>query len=243
MINNFKAPYAVVIIAFALVPAIISLFYFQDRDRSCADNNLSACQIDLLEESRAGDWALFGDLAAGDFQLRRNEIDNEIEIRRSMTPASKFRSGVTYTAGLFSSSWYEVTGDFRAEGQAGDSGAQLEIESDRWRFITDSAGRARKPWKHVDAFFRPADASPTVDISCHLWSAKSGHLARTLFKTLQIRRIQGSPPRRWLQFDLQKQEQMRLAASHPKKQGSVRSLGVALLLLSAVVGVCWRLAE
>ncbi len=214
------------------------------HDPPCADNDPSACRIDLLQGDLAERWSVFGGLAAARVHFKRNPDSTvEVEVDADSKSPSKFHSGIRYTAGLFSPGWYQFTADFQTASDNQPAGAQLEVESDRWRFIANAAPHTRSRWKHANVFFRPSDADPTATFSCRFWGAKGARSIRTTFKKMQIRKIAGDPPDSKTQFDLQQQEQVRLGGMRATGQGSTRSLAIALLVLLALAAVCWRLSE
>jgi len=60
---------------------------------------------------------------------------------------------------------------------------------------------------------------------------------------MRLVKIAGAPPPTAAQFDLEKKEQARLRKPELPRDGSFRSVGVTILFLGMIVGICWLLLE
>ncbi len=235
-------------VAVAVVAAVIISVLSYLTERPSVSNSASSSQIDLLKGNLTNDWSVFGSLSASD--VRFKQIDDgivEIDVLANTPSWSDGSSGVSYTASPLSSGWYEFTGAFRTGTNAIEGiGAQLEIHSSRWRFVMKADSRSADGWNNIDVYFRPADSSPSAEVSCRFWADSSHRVGRVLFRNMRLVKLAGAPPLGIAQFDLQRKEEARLGKPGRRGNGSDASLGgvwITVLFLATIVGVCWRLFE
>lgn len=249
-----RNPFDQALIAAAAIAAVIICGLSYLADRSCCGKAASSGEIDLLAGNLTGHWSVYGALSAA--QVSFNRIDDgsvEVRIRADDPSWSTANSGVSYTAGLFLPGWYEFTGEFKAD--VNDSqgiGAQLEVHSSHWRFVTKAHSRRKGRGEKINVYFRPSYSDPAAEISCRFWGETGDSAGRALFRNMRIVRIAGAPPPRAPHFDLAAQEEARLGKSWHPRRGSIllgrrtrpgRFLGAAVtvLLLGMIIGIFWRL--
>jgi hypothetical protein len=234
------------LVAAAVATAAILCVLSYLADRSCREKIVSNGQIDLLSGNLAERWKVFGALNAPEVSFERTNMGAvEAKIHPDTPAWSEVSSGVSYRAGLFVPGWYEFIGDFRADvNDIEGIGAQLEVHSDRWRFITKArAERAGSIGKKINVYFRPSATDPGAEISCRFWGQAGDHTARAVFQNMHIAKIAGTPPRTALRFDLEKTDEARPGNPKHSVTGSHRSVWVTVLFLELVAGICWRLLE
>ncbi|MGD1029124.1 hypothetical protein [Candidatus Binatus soli] len=241
------------IVAAAMTAAIIcGLSYLADRPWS--GKAASSSEIDLLAGNLTGQWSVYGALSATQVSFNRiSDGSVEVKIHADDPSWSTVDSGVSYTAGLFFPGWYEFTGEFQAEVDNSEGiGAQLEVHSSRWRFITKAHSRRKGRGEKINVYFRPAYSDPAAKISCQFWGGTGDSAGKAVFRNMRIVRIAGAPPAKAFYVDLAVQEEARLGKSWRPHKGRnalgwwmrldrFRGAGVAVLLLGMIVGISWRL--
>jgi hypothetical protein len=244
MSGRHRFEQALVAAAVATAAILCVLSYFADR--SAREKIAANGQIDLLSGDLGDHWKVFGALNASEVSFERTNLGAvEVKIHPDNPGWSEVSSGVSYRVGLFVPGWYEFTGDFRADvNDIEGIGAQLEVHSDRWRFITKArALRAASSGQKLDVYFRPSATDPGAEISCRFWGKAGDHSGRALLQNMHIAKLAGTPPRTALHFDLEKTDEARPGNPRHPRIGSDRSVWVTMLFLGLVVGVCWRLLE
>jgi hypothetical protein len=234
------------IAAATLAAAIICAVSYL-ADQSYVESLASIGQIDLLKDNLADHWVAFGGLSAPDVNFKRTDngvVEFDILGNLSDKPLwSHEIPGVRYALGFLSPGWYEFAGEFQAETDAKGIGAQLEVESGHWKFITKSDSMPVDRRKKFDVYFRPSDAAPGAEISCQFFGLGGNRSGRAFFRNVRLTKIAGEPPPTAPKFDLETMEIARLGLPPNPRNPSFRGLGVIVLLLATIVGVCWRLLE
>ena len=218
-------------------------------NRSEVASLASIGQIDLLKGDAASNWVAYGGLSASDVHFKWNDNDVvEVDVLRDSPSQPKSWSheipGLRYALGFLSPGWYEFAGEFQADtDDAKGIGAQLDIQSGRWRFTTKSDAMPVDRRKTFDIYFRPSDAAPGAEISCRFFGRGGDLSRRAFFRNLRLVKIAGEPPPTATKFDVETSEIARLGLPPSPRYPSFRGLGVSVLLLSTIVGVCWRLLD
>jgi hypothetical protein len=235
------------IVAAALAAAIIcALSYLADR--SDTESLASIGQIDLLKDDLADHWVAYGGLPATGVHFKRIDdgvVEFDVFGNLDKTPLWSHESpGIRYALGFLSPGWYEFAGEFQAETDDNEgTGAQLEIQSGHWKFITKSDSQPVDRRKKFDVYFRPSDAAPGAEITCRFFGLGGNRADRAFFRNVRLIKIAGEPPPTVSKFDLETMEISRLGLPSSTRYPSFRGLGVIVLLLATIVGVCWRLLE
>ena len=148
------------IVAAALAAAIIcALSYLADR--SYMESLASISQIDLLKGNLADHWLAYGALSATAVNFKRtNDGVVEVDVLDDTPARSEENSDIRYALGFFSPGWYEFVGEFQAEtDDTKGIGAQFEVASGHWKFITKSDSLPVERRKKFDVYFRPSDCT------------------------------------------------------------------------------------
>jgi hypothetical protein len=233
-------PLLSMVVVLIAVPIICGLSYLANP---YCGKLAESSQIDLLAGNLCENWSVFGALSATQVTFKRiNDGSVEVKIRGDSQSWSSESSGVSYKVGLYYSSWYEFSGEVKADANPlKGTGAQLEVRSDRWRVVLSAGQPARDGWKRIDVYFRPSYSEPGADISCRFWGGTGDPAERALFRNMRIVRIDGAPPPTALQFDLAKKEKARLGKPRRQRNPTFRSVELTVLLLVTIIGASWRL--
>jgi hypothetical protein len=237
-----------VIVAAAVAAAIVCVLSYLGNQSQMA-SLASISQIDLFKGDSADNWVAYGGLSASDVHFKRTDNDVvEVDLLgySQLHPKqwSHESPGLRYALGFLAPGWYEFAGEFQAE--TDDSrgiGAQLDIQSGRWRYSTKSDAMPVDRRKTFDIFFRPSDAAPGAEISCRFFGRGGNRSRKAFFRNLRLVKIAGEPPPTATKFDVETSEIARIGLPPNPRYPSFRGLGVIVLLLAMIAGVCWRLLE
>ena len=242
------------VVAAIVTAGIICLVsYFADRPNR--EQFASSNQVDLLQGNLTDHWSVFGALSSSEVSFKQVSANVvAVEIRAKIPTWSDVSSGVTHSIGLFDPGWYEFTGEFQAETNGSDGlGTQLEVHSGRWRF-QQKADPNEHGWKKIDVYLRPSDSDPGAEIAFRFWATGGVRTGRVFFRNVRMVKIAGDPPQKVARFDLEKKEEARLGKPGKPRKGSIplgrrtrlgrfRGAALTVVLLSMIVGICWRLLE